>query len=152
MCYLAIAAGSTALAFYSWDEGDVPGGNMDTSKKPNQIAAYRRLFKEFKALEPALTTVNVGIPKVEPASPRGFFPCVKKGRDKKVYLMIASDLYRSATRKIVIPSAKGKRAKLLFGPEREGKLSAKSEIVFDAQGAAEVTLPPVSSAVYEITK
>ena len=152
MCYLAIAAGSTALAFYSWDEGDVPGGPMDTSKKPEQIAAYRRLFKEFKALEPALTTANVGIPKVEPAQPRGFFPCVKKGRDGKIYLIVASDLYRSAVKRIVIPSAAGRKAKLLFGPERVGKWKVKDEIEFLPGGKAEVALPPVSSAVYVFEK
>ena len=148
MCYLAIAAGSTALGFYSWDDGDVPGGPMDTSKMPDQIAAYRRLFKEFKELEPALTTANVGIPEIVPREPRGFFPCVKKGRDKRIYLFVASDLYRSATRTLVIPSAAGRTAKLLFAPWREGKLAAKPSLVFNAKGAAEVALPPVSSAVY----
>lgn len=152
MCYLSIAAGATALAFYSWDEGDEPGGPTDTSRKPNQIAAYRRLFREFKVLDPALTTANVETPKVEPAQPRGFFPCVKKGRDGKIYLIVASDLYRSATRKIVIPSAAGCTAKLLFGPDRAGKLTATKTAKFDSDGAVSLSLPPVSSAVYVIAK
>lgn len=151
-CYLAIAAGSTGLAFYSWDEGDEPGGPYDTSKKPEQIESYRKLFKEFKVLEPALTTANVGIPRVEPAEPRGFFPCVKKGRDGKIYLIVASDLYRSAMKRIVIPSAAGRKAKLLFGPGRVGKWKVKDEIEFLPGGKAEVALPPVSSAVYVFEK
>ncbi len=150
MCYLSFVGGARALSFYSWDEGDKPGGPMDTSLKPGQVEAYRKLFKEFKVLEPALTTPNVkGVVSVEPAQPRGFFPCVKKGRDKKVYLFVASDLYRSTTKTIVMPSAAGKEATLLFGPWRTGtKAEASTRLVFDAEGKAQLTLPPVSSAVY----
>ena len=152
MCYLAFAAGSTALGFYSWMEGDEIGGKMDTTVQPDQIESYRALFKEFKALEPALTTANLtsGAPTVEPAQPRGFFPCAKKGRDGKLYLIVASDLYRSATRKIAFPAAKGKSARLLFGPSHAGKLAAAEKLVFDKTGRADVSMPPVSSAVYVV--
>lgn len=152
MCYLAIVGGATGLAFYSWDESDVPGGNMDTEQKPEQLESYKKLFAEFKALTPALATGNVGIPKVEPADPRGFFPCIKKGRDGKVYLIVCSDLYRSAMKRIVIPSAKGRKAKLLYGPDRVGKFKVKDEIVFSADGRGEVSLPPESTAVYVFEK
>ena len=123
---------------------------MDTTLKPGQIEAYRKLFKEFKALDAALTVPNVkNAVRIEPALPRGFFPCVKKGRDKKVYLFVSSDLYRSTTKTVVMKSAAGRTAKLLFGPWREGMLKeASKELVFDANGKAELTLPPVSSAVY----
>ncbi len=150
MCYLAFEAGARALSFYSWDEGDKPGGPMDTTLKPGQIEAYRKLFKEFKVLKPALTMPNVkNAVRVEPLQPRGFFPCVKKGRDKKVYLIVSSDLYRSTTKTIVMPKAAGKKAKLLFGPWRTGmKAEASQRLVFGADGKAQLTLPPVSSAVY----
>lgn len=150
MCYLAIEAGATALGFYSWDEGEVPGGPTDTSTKPAQKAAYKGLFAEFRALEPALTTANVGVPRIEPATPRGFFSCVKKGRDGKVYLFVSSDLYRTSTRRIVIPSAAGRKATLLFGPVRDGARPATPDVRFGGDGAAEFLLPPVSSAVYRI--
>lgn len=151
-CYLAVAAGATGLAFYSWDEGEEEGGPMDTALKPDQIASYRKLFREFKELEPALTTVNLETPSVEPAGPRGFFPCLKKGRDGRTYLILCSDLYRSATKRLVIPSAKGMKAKLLFGPDREGKLQVVPEVPLDDRGAGEFSLPPVSTAVYVLEK
>ena len=150
MCYLAIEAGATALGFYSWDEGETPGGPTDTSRKPGQKEAYRKLFAEFKALEPALTTANVGEPRVEPCEPRGFFTCVKKGRDGKVYLFVSSDLYRTSARRIAIPSAAGRKATLLFGPVRGGAKPATAEARFDGRGEVELQLPPVSSAVYRI--
>lgn len=154
MCYLSIEAGARALSFYSWDEGEEPGGPMDTTCKPQQIEAYRRLFAEFRTIDPALTVPNVkDAVRIEPAQPRGFFACAKKGRDRKVYLIVSSDLYRSTAKTVVMPSAADRRAKLLFGPWREGmKMEASKELVFDAQGKAQLSLPPVSSAVYVFEK
>lgn len=146
MCYLAVAGGATGLAFYSWDEGEEPGGKTDTSLMPEQVEIYRRLLAELNALTPALTVPNVSEgPRIEPAAPRGFFPCAKKGRDGKTYVVVCSDLYRTAEKHIVWKPAAGKTAKLVYGPGRGG---ASRQLVFNADGKATVKLPPLGSAVY----
>ena len=146
MCYLAVAGGATGLAFYSWDEGDEPGSNMDTAKMPEQVELYRKLLPELKAMSPALTTPNLKDgPTVEPASPRGFFPFAKRGRDGKTYVVVCSDLYRTTEKTVVWKTAAGKTAKLVHAPGRAG---ASPELRFDAAGKASVKLPPQGTAVY----
>lgn len=148
-CYLAIAAGAPALGVYSWDDGEKPGGPQDTGTMPDQLASYRNCFAELKALEPALTTPNVeDAVRIEPAAPRGFFPCLKRGRDGREYVIVATDLYRTATKKVVAPSLAGKSLKIVARPVRKGLRPTEDELKFDGKGVAELTLPPVSAAVF----
>ena len=150
MSYRAVVGGANMLAYYAWDEGDEPGGPQDTSLMPQAIDDYRRLLSELRSLEWALSVPNTEPgPAIEPARPRGFFACAKKarGNDPRTCLIIASDLYRTTTRTIVFPPAAGKKAVLLFGPGREGELTR--ELVFDGEGRAQVTIPPLSTLVFE---
>ena len=152
MCYLAVAGGANMLAFYSWDDSDAPGGPCDTALMPNIVANYRRLLAELHSLEWALTVPNADpAPVVEPASPRGFFTCAKherlgKGSAGRTCLVVASDLYRTTTRAVVYPPAAGKKAALLYGPGREGQFT--KELAFDADGRADVTIPPLCTLVF----
>lgn len=149
MSYLAVVGGANMLAYYAWDEGDEPGGLQDSSLMPHVIDDYRRLLAELRSLEWALSVPNADPgPTIEPARPRGFFACAKKarGNDPRTCIIIASDLYRTTTRAIVYPSAAGKKATLLFGPGREG--DATRELDFDAEGRAQVTIPPLSTLVF----
>ena len=148
-CYLAIAAGAPALGVYSWDDGEKPGGPQDTGTMPDQLASFRNCFAELKALEPALTTPNVeDAVRIEPAAPRGFFPCLKRGRDGREYVIVATDLYRTATKKVVAPSLAGRSLKIVARPVRKGLRPTEDELKFDGKGVAELTLPPVSAAVF----
>lgn len=73
------------------------------------------------------------------SAPRGFFGCAKK-HVGKAYLILSSDLFAIETHKFVFLFAAGKTAKLLYGLNFEG---ASAELVFDAEGAAAITLPPL---------
>ena len=149
MSYLAVIGGANMLSYYSWDDGDQPGGPMDTALMPQMVENYRRLFSELHSIEWALTVPNANPgPTIEPAQPRGFFACAKKarGKDNRTCLMIASDLYRTTTRAIVYPPAAGKKAALLFGPGRDGEYTR--ELEFDPDGRASVTIPPLCTLVF----
>ncbi len=152
MCYLAVAGGANMLGFYSWDDSDAPGGACDTALMPGIVENYRRLLAELHSLEWALTVPNAKEgPTIEPASPRGFFACAKverpgKGSQNRTCLIVASDLYRTTTRTVVYPPAAGKKAALLYGPGREGTISR--ELAFDADGRAEISIPPLSTLVF----
>lgn len=143
--YLAVIGGASAVGFYAWDEGDAKGAT-NTRNMPEQIEIFRLLLAELKEFTPVLATPNLADkPAFEPTAPRGFFGCAKKHGDKS-YLILSSDLFAIDTRKGVFKSAAGKTAKLLYGPKFEG---AAAELVFDAEGAAAITLPPLGTAVYE---
>lgn len=149
-CYMAVIGGARGLAFYSWDEGDEPGGNTDTATKPNQLASYRSLFAEFRELDTALTTPNLADePTVEPAEPRGVFACLKKGRDGKTYLFVASDLFRTTTHTLSVPAAAGRTATLLYGGTRSGMTAS---LKFSSDGKAQLAMPPISAGVYRFEK
>ena len=66
--------------------------------------------------------------------------------DARTCLFVVSDLYRTTTRTLVYPPAAGKKAGLLFGPGREGDYTR--ELEFDADGRAQVTIPPLSTLVF----
>ena len=150
MSYMAILGGARALGYYAWCEADERGTDTDTATMPEQIESYRKLFGEFKALEPALTVPNEKEgPVFEPAKPTGFFGCVKKGRDEKTYLIVASDLYRTKERTVAYVPVAGRTAKLLFGPEAD---VAPAELKFDVKGRAKLKLPQQSVAVYVLEK
>jgi len=146
-CYMAIIGGARGLAFYSWDEGDEPGGPTDTTEKPEQIAAYRTIFSEFKTLNDALTAPNAEAVATVPAEPRGIFAALKHGRDGKDYLFVASDLFRTTQRTLSCPALKGRTADLLFGGTRTG---GTQKLTFSSAGEAEITMPPVSAAVFRL--
>lgn len=149
-CYMAVIGGARGLAFYSWDEGDEPGGNTDTATKPNQLASYRSLFAEFRELDTALTTPNLADePTVEPAEPRGVFACLKKGRDGRTYLFVASDLFRTTTHTLSVPAAAGRTATLLYGGTRSGMTAS---LKFSSDGKAQLAMPPISAGVYRFEK
>ena len=147
MCYLSVIGGANLLAFYAWNEGP-----DDTARIPEAVENYRRLIAELHSIDWALTVANADSgPTIEPASPRGFFACVKeerpgKGSKGRTCLIIASDLYRTTTRKVVYPPAAGKKAALVLGPGREGKFT--KELFFDSDGRADVTIPPLCTLVF----
>ena len=150
MSYMAVIGGARALGYYAWCEADEVGTDKDTATMPEQIESYRKLFAEFKTLRPALTVPNEKEgPVFEPAKPTGFFGCVKKGRDGKTYLIVASDLYRTKERTVAYAPVAGRTAKLLFGPEAG---VAPAELKFDVKGRAKLKLPQQSVAVYVLEK
>lgn len=147
--YLAIIGGANGLCYYAWDDSDAPGGPQDTTTMPDQIENFRRLFAEFKALNAVLTVPNMKDgPVVADDEPRGVFVCAKREREKagRVYVFVASDLYRTATRTLRFPLMAGRTATLVYGPGRSGTRS--ENLVFDATGTATVTLPPLSTLVF----
>ncbi len=149
MSYLAVIGGASALSFYAWDDGIEKGIPTNTRDMTQCVEDYRRLMPELKAMTPAFTVPNLAAgPVFVPATPRGFFACAKAGADRRLYIIVASDLYSAGTRKMAFPSAAGKTAKLLYGPAGAG---ASEQLNFDAAGHAEIALPPLGTAVYVVT-
>ena len=144
--YLGVIAGASSVFFYSWDEGATNDTALSSRNMPSVVENFRSLLGELKALNPVLASPNLAeSPAIEPAVPRGFFACAKQGTGGRRYLFIASDLFRPATKTIVYPSAAGKTAALLRGPLLAG---ASSSLAFNAEGKADITLPPQGTGVY----
>ena len=144
--YLGVIAGASSVFFYSWDEGATNDTALSSRNMPEVVENCRRLLGELRELNPVLATPNLpNGPAIEPALPRGFFACAKQGPDGRRYLFVASDLFKPATKTLVLPSAAGMTAALLRGPLLAG---ASSSLAFDAEGKADITLPPQGTGVY----
>ena len=144
--YLGVIAGASAVAYYSWDEGETPDTALSSRNMPEVVENFRWLLAELKKLNPVLASPNLAErPRIEPAVPRGFFTCAKQGAKGRRYLFIASDLFKTETRRVVYPPAAGKTATLAYGPLLEG---ASANLTFNAEGQADITLPPQGTGIY----
>lgn len=146
MSYLGVIGGASALSYYAWDDGVVDDIPTNTRDLPEHVANFRRLLAELRELTPILAMPNLAeAPAFEPAAPRGFFACAKQGPDRRLYLIVASDLYQSETRTLRCAALAGQTAVLTHGPATAG---ASETLVFDADGRTTVTLPALGTAVF----